>query len=554
MLKQRAESLGRLRKIGLASVMYAADHNEKYPDSLDKLKPYIQEDDVLDWAKDNVAYLGHGKSITADPQTAIAYDKTLLKKENSEDTNVLYSDTHVAFRKTKQLKQQGLIPKKKPAVQVEIAQWGSIPIKHSRWYDRRFESIAFVRCKMPIQMDESGLRPLVSRKDVIAGEQASYAAIMRSESFLSRVLQRIKVRQTQWFQQYSKNPEKRIVSLKDSFSAWPIKNTEYVKVSMKTKKPKEAKLILDEALKEFQQHSEKLETFPNTKPVPNKKIDVQVETKNVEKINWVVEDYGQTRLLSNKERPEVDWVSIVASVVKNNGRYLVPDNGLTLKELIKAAGYNKDKLDESYVTVSREIKQGSQRAFKHYSRNLETLFSGKESDIPLKHGDGVIGGYIRPSPNDEEFWGRYSFSDVVELTVNNDGAKVDMFADLDTAKLITPPEKLDNTDENAVPKWIKENGIDVMGETADSVRGLVGFNIYATRVDNYFWDVDKFQITDRLTTCMNEMILLSADNVLPVTYLINTSEHTMGVLQILGFAENPRGIKIRYKLLHKTDV
>ncbi|MCK4628314.1 MAG: M48 family metalloprotease, partial [Sedimentisphaerales bacterium] len=276
-LKQRTESMGRLRKIGLALVMYADDH-KKYPDSLDKLKSYIQ-DDVLDWAQDNVAYFGRGKSITTDPQIAIAYDKTLLKKENSQGTNVLYSDTHVAFRKTKQLKQQGLVPKDK--------------------------------------------------------------------------------------------------------------------------------------------------------------IAVPVETKNVEKTNWVVEDYGQTRLLSNKERPEVDWVSIIASVVKNNGCYLVPDNGLTLKELIKAAGYNRDKLDESYVTVSREIKQGSQRAFKLYSRNLETLFSGKESNIPLKHGDAIVGGFIEPSPNADEFWGRYHFGDVIELTVNDDNAKTNMFVDLDTAKLIT---------------------------------------------------------------------------------------------------------------------
>jgi beta-lactamase regulating signal transducer with metallopeptidase domain/uncharacterized protein YihD (DUF1040 family) len=111
-LKQRTESMGKLRKIGLALVIYANEHNEKYPDSLDKLKSYIQ-DDVLDWAKDNIVYLGRGKSITADPQTAIAYDKTLLKKENSQGTNVLYNDTHVAFRKTKQLKQLGLIPKDK---------------------------------------------------------------------------------------------------------------------------------------------------------------------------------------------------------------------------------------------------------------------------------------------------------------------------------------------------------------------------------------------------------------------------------------------------------
>ena len=290
-----------------------------------------------------------------------------------------------------------------------------------------------------------------------------------------------------------------------------------------------------------------------------KKIEVEIlagnnEVKRTIERTYIVEDYGQTRLLSNKEWPDFNWVSIVASVVKDNGRYLVPDNGLTLKELIKAAGYNKDKLDESYVTVSHETKQWSQRAFKLYSRNLETLFSGKESDIPLKHGNGVTGGYVGPSPNAEEFWGRYHFGDVIEMTVNDDNAKTNMFADLDAGKLVTTPATLDNTDENAVLTWIKENGIDVMGETAGSVHGLVGFNIYAIHVDNYFWDVDKFQITDRLLASMDEIILLSVDNVLPVTYLINTSEHTMGVLQILGYAENPKGIKIRYKLLQKTDV
>ena len=129
-----------------------------------------------------------------------------------------------------------------------------------------------------------------------------------------------------------------------------------------------------------------------------------------------------------------------------------------------------------------------------------------------------------------------------------------MFADLDKTKLISPPDTLDNNDENAVLTWIKENGIDVMGETADSVHGLVGFNMYAARVDNYFWDVDKTEITDRLFTKIDDPVLLSVDNFVPATYLIRTSEHKLGILQILGFAENRRGIKIRYKLLQKTDV
>ena len=127
-----------------------------------------------------------------------------------------------------------------------------------------------------------------------------------------------------------------------------------------------------------------------------------------------------------------------------------------------------------------------------------------------------------------------------------------MFADLDKTKLISPPDTLDNNDENAVLTWIKENGIDVMGETADSVHGLVGFNMYAARVDNYFWNSDKTKITDRLMVNVDDPVLLTVDNFVPVTYLIKTSENKLGILQILGFAENPRGIKVRYKLLNKN--
>ncbi|MBC8468462.1 MAG: carboxypeptidase regulatory-like domain-containing protein [Planctomycetes bacterium] len=269
-------------------------------------------------------------------------------------------------------------------------------------------------------------------------------------------------------------------------------------------------------------------------------------------IDWVIEDYGQTRLIPPKESHKTDnWVSVVASTVKNNGRYLVPDRGLTLKGLIKAAGYNRDKLAESYIDLLRSSRQGNITARLIYTRNLKTLFSGRESDIVIKPHDAVLGGYIEPSANGVEFWSGYSFSEVVEMTVNDDGAKVNMFADLDSGKLITPPDILNFDDENAVLRWIKDNGIDVMGETAAGIHGLVGFNMYAASVDNFFWDADPLEFTDRLMVRIDDPVLLSVENLLPVTYLIKTSEYKMGILQILGFVENSKGIKIRYKLLNK---
>ncbi|MHC4240826.1 MAG: M56 family metallopeptidase, partial [Planctomycetota bacterium] len=292
--------------------------------------------------------------------------------------------------------------------------------------------------------------------------------------------------------------------------------------------------------------------FKNVSLEPNFKTDVQVGPGNTDTINWVVEDYGQTRLLSDKEKPEADnWVSIWSSAIKNKGRYLLSDNGLTLKDLIKAAGYNRDKLAQSYVELSRRSRQGNITACLSYSRNLKTLLSGKESDIVLKSHDSVLGGYIEPSANGIEFWSGYSFGDVVEMTVNDDGAKVNMFADLDNGELITPPDTLDFDDENVVLRWIKDNGIDVMGETASSVHGLIGFNMYGARVDNYLWDAGPLEFTDRLMERIDEPVLLSVEDLLPLTYLIKTSEYKMGILQVLGFVENPKGIKIRYKLLNK---
>ena len=65
-----------------------------------------------------------------------------------------------------------------------------------------------------------------------------------------------------------------------------------------------------------------------------------------------------------------------------------------------------------------------------------------------------------------------------------------------------------------------KNGIDVVGNTSQSAKGLIGFNIYAAQVNNYFWDADKHAIVPRLLTSVSFPVLLSSDRNLPVTYLI----------------------------------
>jgi len=100
----RLESAKELSGLGKVLLIYAHDHEEKYPDSLQELAPY--DVDHLQWLIESVEYLGMGKTERDRPDTVIAYDKSLL--ELGQRTNVLFLDAHVAFETPEQLEKLGI--------------------------------------------------------------------------------------------------------------------------------------------------------------------------------------------------------------------------------------------------------------------------------------------------------------------------------------------------------------------------------------------------------------------------------------------------------------
>ena len=107
-LRQRSDSLKKLRGLGLMLIMYANDNDGKYPNNLEEIKLY-DKDEVLPWVLENVRYLGQGKTAAIDPQAIMAYDKKMLLEKSG--TNVLYNDSHVQFcdkEKIKDIKFEGI--------------------------------------------------------------------------------------------------------------------------------------------------------------------------------------------------------------------------------------------------------------------------------------------------------------------------------------------------------------------------------------------------------------------------------------------------------------
>jgi len=114
-----AASANKLHRLCKVMLIYASDHDEKYPENLQLLTEAEVPESAIQWLRENIVYLGDKASPISSPQAVLAYDKSILEDENNKGTNVLYNDCHVLYEKAEKLKKLGITPKRKPDVQVE---------------------------------------------------------------------------------------------------------------------------------------------------------------------------------------------------------------------------------------------------------------------------------------------------------------------------------------------------------------------------------------------------------------------------------------------------
>lgn len=100
-----AKSADRLSALGEATLIYTIVHEDRLPDRMEDLPD--ESGLAKSWLVENVAYLGKHMRTYSEPDTPIAYDKTLLLA--GQGTNVLYLDTRVVFEGPERLKTLGII-------------------------------------------------------------------------------------------------------------------------------------------------------------------------------------------------------------------------------------------------------------------------------------------------------------------------------------------------------------------------------------------------------------------------------------------------------------
>jgi len=174
-----------------------------------------------------------------------------------------------------------------------------------------------------------------------------------------------------------------------------------------------------------------------------------------------------------------------------------------------------------------------------------------------------------------------SFGPVVERVVNDLVAtNRNSTLDLDSGTLISVTREFSGRDPEDFMRWAAEMRVDICavneehaatGELATQrdeftfsltgvhlptgrLTGLNAFDLGSLPVDNELWETATAErIVSSLASVkpMHWNYLAGMTNE-PTTWLFKTREGSMGILQITGFTENPRGVKIRYKLVQSA--
>jgi hypothetical protein len=148
--------------------------------------------------------------------------------------------------------------------------------------------------------------------------------------------------------------------------------------------------------------------------------------------------------------------------------------------------------------------------------------------------------------------GASSFSPTIERVVHVDRPE-SKYLDLTTGNYVAPRQEVGTNWNDLWTQWRAAGAdADLMGTIQNGETALGIFNVSSRNVPDRMWDkpwlLDEF-LAKLLTDPTSETapaVLGREDG--SATWAFHTLHHGAGLLQIVGYTENPRGVKIRYKL------
>jgi predicted Ser/Thr protein kinase len=155
------------------------------------------------------------------------------------------------------------------------------------------------------------------------------------------------------------------------------------------------------------------------------------------------------------------------------------------------------------------------------------------------------------------------FGPDIERVINDLDAETNRLLDLDTGSILSevPPEIGPDADAAAVERWYVKHGVDIRGRTKNDSH-LWGVDLILEPVPLDRWeeltqsDLDTFlkRHVDNYAFPGVSLGGTTGTDARQPTYLFKTREGGLGLIQILGYADDPRGVQIRYKLIEEASI
>ena len=143
--------------------------------------------------------------------------------------------------------------------------------------------------------------------------------------------------------------------------------------------------------------------------------------------------------------------------------------------------------------------------------------------------------------------GGFQFGPVIERIVAQAGTGNKCLIDLDTGDLTVLPDDVKVTHRLKMPLWAAEHGVDAM---AHDFERRPPFRLFEARFVPTREDLNSVTpaaILKAITRPPGPFALPGNDQL--TTWFFKTREGGVGILQIVGFTDEPRTVKIRYKLV-----
>ena len=141
---------------------------------------------------------------------------------------------------------------------------------------------------------------------------------------------------------------------------------------------------------------------------------------------------------------------------------------------------------------------------------------------------------------------------------------------LESGELVSPPQELKSLVQ--ISDWARKNHVDLFADEdpANEVsergerRGLALLDVFY--VGPASWDATASDAVKTIPFYEGQLSQVNQDKdwlrqskmraseYSPTTRYIRNRDGKIGVLEITGFTDNPRGVKIRYKLVKRADV